>query len=120
MATPLLRWPKQTWVPVPVAEAQTTKPQTVRELSARQAARETPKEPTPEVAQPTALKSPLAREVSTMKTGEQEPIPMDVEMQEEPTVPLSGAATKEPVIPTDLEHQVETMEEATTQETVTR
>ena len=54
-----------------------------------------------------------------MKTGEQEPIPMDAEMQEEPTVPLSGVATKEPVIPTDLEHQVETMEEATTQETVT-
>ena len=68
MATPLLRWPKQTWIPVPVAEAQMTRPSTVRELLARQAARETPKESTPEASQPTALKSPPAREVSAMET----------------------------------------------------
>ena len=119
VATPLLRWPKQTWIPVPVAEAQMTRPPTVRELLARQAARETPKESTPEASQPTALKSPLAREVSTMETGEQEPIPMDTETQEEPTVLSSGVATDEPMIPTDLECQIETMEEASTQETVT-
>ena len=44
---------------------------------------------------------------------------MDVEMQEEPTMPSSGAMTDEPVIPTDLECQVETMEVTVTQETVT-
>ena len=44
---------------------------------------------------------------------------MDAETQEEPTVPSSGAATNEPVIPTDLERQVETMEVTVTQETVT-
>ena len=71
VATPVLRWPKQSWVPVPVAEAQMTKPPTVRELLARQAAGETPEEPTPEVPQPTALRSPPAREVSAMETGEQ-------------------------------------------------
>ena len=43
---------------------------------------------------------------------------MDMEMQEEPTVPSSGAVTDEPVIPTNLECQVETMEEAATEETV--
>ena len=91
----------------------------MRELLARQAAGETPKEPTPEVPQPTALRSPLAREVSAMETGEQEPIAMDAEMQEEPTVPSSGVMTNEPVIPTNLEHQVETTEVTVTQETVT-
>ena len=80
MATPVPRWPKQSWILVPVAEVQTTKPPTVRELLARQAAGETPREPTPEVPQPTALRSPLAREVSTMETGGQEPIAMDAEM----------------------------------------
>ena len=110
VATPVQRWPKQSWIPVPMAEVQTTKPPTVRELLARQAAGETPKEPTQEMPQPTALRSPLARKVSTMETGEQEPITMDVEMQEEPTVPSSGATTDEPVIPTDLEHQVKTTE----------
>ena len=94
-------------------------PPTVRELLARQAVGETPKEPTLEVPQPTALRSPLAREVSTMETGEQEPIAMDVEMQEEPMVPSSGAMTDEPMISTDLERQVETMEVTVTQETVT-
>ena len=89
VAAPVPRWPKQSWVPVPVAEAQTTKPPTVRELLARQAVGETPKEPTPEVPQPTALRSPSAREVSTMETGEQEPIAMDAETQEEPMVPSS-------------------------------
>ena len=119
VATPVLRWPKQSWIPVPMAEAQMTKPPTVRELLARQAVGETPEEPTPEAPQPTALRSPLGREVSTMETGEQEPITMDVEMQEEPTVPSSGAATNEPVIPTDLERQVETTEVTITQEMVT-
>ena len=119
VATPVLRWPKQYWVPVPMAEAQMTKPPTVRKLLARQTARETPEEPTPEAPQPTALRSPLAREVSTMETGEQEPIAMDAEMQEELTVPSSGAATDEPVIPTNLECQVETMEVTVTQEMVT-
>ena len=118
VAAPVPRQPKQSWVPVPVAEAQMTKPPTVRELLARQAAGETPKEPTPEAPQPTALRSPPAREVSAMETGEQEPIAMDAEMQEEPTVPSSGAATDEPVIPTDMECQVETTEVTVTQETV--
>ena len=119
VATPVPRQPKQSWIPVPVAEAQTTKPPTVRELSARQAAGETPKESTPEVPQPTALRSPPAREVSAMETREQEPITMDAETQEEPTVPSSGAATNEPMIPTNLECQVKTMEVTVTQETVT-
>ena len=113
MATPVPRQPKQSWIPVPVAEVQTTKPPTVRELLARQAVGETPKEPTPEVPQPTALRSPLAREVSTMETGEQEPIAMDAEMQEELTVPSSGVMTNEPMIPTNLESQVKTMEMVT-------
>ena len=119
MGAPVLRWPKQSWVPVPMAEAQTTKPPTVRELLARQAAGETPKEPTPEVPQPTALRSPLAREVSAMETGEQEPIAMDMEMQEELTEPSSGVTTDEPVIPTDLECQVETTEVTVRKEMVT-
>ena len=113
VATPVLRWPKQSWIPVPMAEVQTTKPPTVRELLARQAAGKTPKEPTPEVPQPTALRSPPAREVSAMETGEQEPIAMDAEMQEKLTVPSSGATTDEPVIPTNLECQVETTEMVT-------
>ena len=113
VATPVLRWPKQSWIPVPVAEVQTTKPPTVRELLARQEVGETPKEPTPEAPQPTALRSPLAREVSAMETGEQEPIAMDAEMQEEPTMPSSRVMTDEPVIPTDLECQVKTMETVT-------
>ena len=119
VATPVPRQPKQSWVPVPMAEAQMTKPPTVRELLARQAAGETPKEPTPEAPQPTALRSPPAREVSAMETGEQEPIAMDVEMQEELTVPSSGVKTDEPVIPTDLECQVKTTEVTVTQEMVT-
>ena len=119
VVTPFLRWPKQSWVPVPVAEAQMTKPPTVRELLARQAVGETPKEPTPEVPQPTALRSPLAREVSAMETGEQEPIAMDAEMQEELMVPSSGTTTDEPMIPTNLECQVKTMEVTVTQEMVT-
>ena len=113
VATPVLRQPKQSWILVPVAEVQTTKPPTVRELLARQAVGETPKEPTPEAPQPTALRSPPAREVSAMETGEQESIAMDAEMQEEPTVPSSGATTDEPMIPTDLECQVKTTEMVT-------
>ena len=80
VATPVPKQPKQSWIPVPMAEVQTTKPPTVRELLARQAVGETPKEPTPGAPQPTALRSPPAREVSTMETGEQEPITMDTEM----------------------------------------
>ena len=113
VATPVPRQPKQSWIPVPVTKIQTIKPPTVRELLARQAAGETPKEPTPEAPQPTALRLPPAREVSTMETGEQEPIAMDVETQEEPMVPSSGATTDEPVIPTDLECQVKTTEMVT-------
>ena len=96
-----------------MAEVQTTNPPTVRELLTRQAVGETPKKPTPEVPQPTALRSPLAREVSAMETGEQKSITMDAEMQEELTVPSSGGTTDEPVIPTDLECQVKTMETVT-------
>ena len=44
---------------------------------------------------------------------------MDTEMQEEPMVPSSGVVTNEPVIPTDLECQVETTEVTVTQEMVT-
>ena len=44
---------------------------------------------------------------------------MDTEVQKEPTVPSSGTATDEPVIPTDLECQVRTMEVTVEQETVT-
>ena len=40
-------------------------------------------------------------------------------MQEEPTVPSSGVATDEPVIPTNLECQVNTTEVTVTQEMVT-
>ena len=87
VTTPVPRRPKQSWIPIPVAEAQMTKPPTVRELLARQAAGETPKEPTPEAPQPTALRSPPAREVSTMETGELEPIAMDAKMQEKLMVP---------------------------------
>ena len=45
---------------------------------------------------------------------------MDAETQEGLTVPSSGVTTDEPVIPTNLEHQVKTTEEATAQETVTQ
>ena len=44
---------------------------------------------------------------------------MDAEAQEEPTVPSSGAVTNEPMIPTNLECQVETTEVTVAQETVT-
>ena len=106
MTTPVPRHSKQTWIPVPVAEAHTTKPPTMRELLARQAVREIPGGSTLETPQPTALRSPLAREVSTMETGGQEPIAMDVEALEEPTMPSSRTAADEPVIPTGLERQV--------------
>ena len=68
--------------------------------------------------QPTALRSPPAREVPTTETGGQEPITMDTEAQKEPTVPSSGMATDEPMIPTDLECQVRTTELTVAQETV--
>ena len=81
VATPLPRQPKQSWVPVPMAKAHMTKPSTVRELLARQAVGETPGEPTPDAPRPADLRSSLAREVSTMETGEQDPMAMDTEMQ---------------------------------------
>ena len=43
MNTSVPRQSKQTWIPVPVAKAQMTRPLTVRELLARQAAKEIPK-----------------------------------------------------------------------------
>ena len=118
MTTPVLRQSKQTWIPVPVAEAPMTRPLTVRELLARQAVKEIPRGSLLEAPQPTALRSPLVREVSTTETGGQEPTAMDAEAQKEPTVPSSRMAMDEPVIPIDLEHQVRTMEVTVVQETV--
>ena len=118
VTTHVPRQSKQTWIPVPVAEAQTTRPPTVRELLAKQAAKEIPGGSLLEVPQPNALRSPPAREVSTMETGGQEPTTMDAEAQKEPTVPSSGTATDEPVIPIDLECQVRTMEVTVVQEMV--
>ena len=54
-----------------------------------------------------------------METGGQEPIAMDTEAQKKPTVPSSRTATDEPMIPTDLECQVRTMEVTVVQEMVT-
>ena len=119
VTTPVPRRSKQTWIPVPVAEAQMTRSLTVRELLARQAVKEIPRGSLLEVPQPTALRSPPAREVPSMKTGGQEPIAMDAEAQKEPMVPSSETVTDEPVIPTDLEHQVRTMEVTVAQEMVT-
>ena len=119
VTTPVPRRSKQTWILVPVAEARTTRPPTVRELLARQAVKEIPEGSLLEVPQPTALRSPPAREVSTTETEGQEPTTMDAEAQKESMVPSSGTATDEPVIPTDLECQVRTMEVTVTQETVT-
>ena len=118
VTTPVPRQSKQTWIPVPVAEAWTTRPPTVRELLARQAAKEIPGGSLLEAPQPTALRSPPAREVSTTETGGQEPTAMDAEAQKEPTVPSSGMATDEPVIPINLECQVRTTEVTVAQETV--
>ena len=99
VTTPVPRQPNQTWILVPVAEAQMTRPPAVRELLARQAAKEIPRGSLLEVPQPTPLRSPPVREVSTMETGGQEPTTMDEEAQKEPTVHSSGTATDEPVIP---------------------
>ena len=118
VTTPVPRWSKQTWIPVPVAEAQMTMPTTVRELFARQAMKEIPKGSLLEAPQPTALRSPPAREVSTMETGGQEPTTMDAEAQKEPTVPSSGMAMDEPVITINLECQVKTTEVTVAQEMV--
>ena len=118
MTTPVPRRSKQTWILVPVAEARTTRPPTVRELLARQATKEIPEGSLLEVPQPTALRSPPAREVFTMETGGQEPTAMDAEAQKEPTVPSSGTATDEPMVPIDLECQVRTTEVTVVQETV--
>ena len=43
---------------------------------------------------------------------------MDAEAQKESMVPSSGMVTDEPVIPTNLEHQVRTTEVTVAQETV--
>ena len=119
MTTPVLRQSKQTWILVPVAEAQTTRSPTVRELLARGAVKEIPGGSLLEAPQPTALRSPPAREVPPTETGGQEPIAMDTEAQKEPMVPSSGTVTDEPVIPTDLECQVRTTEVTVAQEMVT-
>ena len=58
----------------------------------------------------TALRSPMAREGSTMETEGQEPITMDKEAQKEPTVPSSRTAAGDTVTPTNLECQVRTTE----------
>ena len=58
VTTPVPRWSKQTWIPVPVAEAWMTRLLTVRELLARQAVKEIPGGSLLEVPQPTALRSP--------------------------------------------------------------
>ena len=63
-----------------------------------------------ETPPPTALRSPMAREGSAMETEGQEPITMDKEAQKEPMVPSSKTAADDPVIPTNLEHQVWTTE----------
>ena len=118
VTTPVPRRSKQTWIPVPVAEAQMTRPPTVRELLARQAAKEIPRGSLLEAPQPTALRSPPAGEVSTTETGGQETIAMDTKAQKEPTVPSSRTATDEPMIPTNLERQVRTTEVTVAQETV--
>ena len=118
MTTPVPRWSKQTWIPVPVTEAGMTRLPTVRELLARQAVKEIPRGSLLEVPQPTALRSPPAREVPPMETGGQEPIAMDAEVQKEPMVPSSRTVTDEPVIPTDLERQVRTTEVTVAQEMV--
>ena len=111
-------WSKQTWILVHVAEARTTRPPTVRELLARQAVKEIPRGSLLEAPQPTALRSPPVREVFPMEAGGQEPIAMDAEVLKERTVPSSGTVTDEPVIPTDLECQVRTIEVTVAQETV--
>ena len=108
VTTPIPRWSKQTWILVPVAEAQMTRPLTVKELLAKQAVKEIPEGLMLETPPPTTLRSPMAREVSTMETEGQEPITMDKEAQKEPTVPSSRVAANEPVIPANLECQVGT------------
>ena len=117
VTTPVPRQSKQTWIPVPVAEARMTRPPTVRELLARQAMKEIPEGSLLEAPQPTALRSPLVRKVSTMETGGQEPTAMDMEAQKEPTVPSSRTVMDEPMIPIDLECQVRTTEVTVAQET---
>ena len=91
----------------------------MRELLAKQAVKEVPGGPMLETPQPTALRSPTAREVSTMETGGQEPTTMTKEAQKEPTVPSSRTAANEPVIPANLERQVGTTEVTVVPEMVT-
>ena len=101
-----------------MAEAWTTRPPTVRELLARQAVKEIPKGSLLEAPQPTALRSPPVREVSTTETGGQEPTAMDAEVQKEPMVPSSGTVMDEPMIPIDLECKVRTTKVTVVQEMV--
>ena len=63
-----------------VAETQMTKPLTVRELLAKQVMTEIPRGPNLNTLQPTTLRSPTAREGSTMETGAQEPTAVDTEV----------------------------------------
>ena len=106
VTTPIPRRPKQTWIPVPVAEAQTTRPPTVRELLTKQAVKEISGGPMWETPPLTALRSPMAREGSSMETEGQDPITMDKKAQKEPTVPSSRTVASEPVTPANLECQV--------------
>ena len=108
VTTPILRQSRQTWIPIPMAEAQTTRPPTVKELLAKQAVKEISGGPMLEAPPPTALRSPPAREGSIMEVRGQEPIITDKEVQKEPMVPSSRKVADEPVIPTNLEHQVVT------------
>ena len=63
-----------------------------------------------ETPPPTALRSPTAREGSTMETEGQEPITMDKELQKEPTVPSRRTEAGELVNPANLECQGGTTE----------
>ena len=108
VTTPVPRRSKQTWILVPVAEAQMTRPPTVKELLAKQAVKEIPGGQMLETPPPAALRSPMVREVSTMETEGQEPITIGKEVQKEPTVPSSRMAANEPLISANLECQIGT------------
>ena len=91
--TPVPRQSKQTWILFPVAEAWKTRSPTVRKLLARQAVKEIPGGSLLEAPQPTALRSPLVREVPPMETGGKEPIAMDAEALKEPTKQRTSSRT---------------------------
>ena len=75
VTTPVLRQSKQTWIPVPVAEARTTRPLTVREILARQAVKEIPKGSLLEAPQPTALRSPRPGRFPPQRLEGKSPLP---------------------------------------------